>query len=74
MHYQARKHTKTYPLDAILDHIQKNPDTYSNKAISNERGDNQIHTVNMGLETIHKAVDKIRQRKYVVVQGWSMKI
>ena len=27
--------------------------------------------VNMGLETIRKAVDKNRQRKYVLVQGWS---
>ena len=41
MCYQARKHTKTDPLNAILDHIPKNPHTYSNKAISNERDDNQ---------------------------------
>ena len=41
MHYQARKHTKTDPLDAILDHIWKNPHKYSKKAVSNERDDNQ---------------------------------
>ena len=41
MSYQARKHTKTDPLDATLDHIQKNPHTYLNKAIPDERDDNQ---------------------------------
>ena len=34
----------------------------------------KIHMVNMGLETIDKAAGKNRQRKYVLVQGWSMKI
>ena len=41
MCYQARKHTKTDLLNAILDHIKKNPHSYSNKAISNKRDDNQ---------------------------------
>ena len=42
MCYQARKHTKTDPLDAILDHIWKNPHTYlDQKLLSNERDDNQ---------------------------------
>ena len=41
MHYQARKHTKTDTFDAILVHIWKNPHTYLNKAISNERDDHQ---------------------------------
>ena len=41
MCYKARKHTKTDPLDAFLDHIPKNPHSYSNKAISNKRDDNQ---------------------------------
>ena len=41
MQYQARKHTKTDPLDAILDCIQKNPHTYSDIVISDERDDNQ---------------------------------
>ena len=41
MHYWARKHTKTGPLDVILDHIWKNPHTYLDKAMSNERDDNQ---------------------------------
>ena len=41
MHYQARKHTKTDPLNAILYYIQKNPHTYLDKAISKERADNQ---------------------------------
>ena len=40
-HYQARMHTKTDPHNAILDHIQKNAHMYSDKAISNERDDNQ---------------------------------
>ena len=39
MCYQARKHTKTEPLNAILDHIQKSPHTYADKTISNERHD-----------------------------------
>ena len=41
MCYQARKHMNTDPLDAILDHIWKNPQIYSNKAIPNERESNQ---------------------------------
>ena len=41
MSYQARKHTKTDPLNAILDHIQENPHSYSNKAVHNKRDDNQ---------------------------------
>ena len=41
MCYQARKHTKTDPLNAILDHIQKNPHSYSNKAMYNKKDDNQ---------------------------------
>ena len=44
MHYQASIHTKTDPLDAILDHIWRDPHTYTNKGISNERDDNKnIH-------------------------------
>ena len=75
MHYQASKHTKTDPLDAIMDHIQKNPHTYSDKDTSNERDDSQnTHMVNMGLKTMYKAADNNRQRKYVLAQGWSMKI
>ena len=74
MHYQTRKHTRRDPLDAILDHIQKNPHTYIDKAISYERNDNIIHIVNMGSETIYKTAEKKRQRKYVLRQGWSMKI
>ena len=31
IHYQANKHTKTDPLDAILDHIQRNPLTPTDK-------------------------------------------
>ena len=73
MCYQARKHTKTDPLNDILDHIWKNPPTYSNKAISNERDDSQNAHGEMGLETIQKATFKTRQRKYVLVQRWSMK-
>ena len=34
----------------------------------------KIHMVSMGLETIYKVAEKNRQRKYVLVQGWSMKI
>ena len=41
MHYQDSENTRTDPLDAILDHIQKNLCTYMDKAISNERDDNQ---------------------------------
>ena len=41
IHYQANKHAKTDPLDAILDHIKKNPPTPTDKAIANERGDNK---------------------------------
>ena len=58
MHYQARKHTKMDPLDAILDHIQKTPHSYTNKATSNKGGTIKIHMVKSGLETIHKAVDR----------------
>ena len=72
--YQASNYTKTDPINAILDHFQKNPHTYMDKAISNKRLTTKIHMVNMGLETIYKAADKNRQRKYVLVQGWSMKI
>ena len=44
MCYEASKHTKTDKLDAILDHIQRNPHTYMDEAISNERDDNKnIH-------------------------------
>ena len=41
MHYQTRKHIKTNPLNVILDHIHKNPHTYKDIAISNEKIDNQ---------------------------------
>ena len=41
MCYQAKKHTKIDPLDAILDHMWKNPHTYLDKDISNERDGNQ---------------------------------
>ena len=68
MCYQARKHTKTDPLNAILDHIQKNPHTYSDKAMSNERDDNQNTHGEQGCETIFKAADKNIQRKYLLVQ------
>ena len=44
MCYQASKHTKIDPLNAILDHIQRNPPTYMDKAISNKRDNNKtIH-------------------------------
>ena len=73
MCYQARKHTKTNPLIAILDHIWKNLHTYSDKAISNERDDNKNthgqHRVRNNLQGSGQ-----KQRKYVQVQGWSMKI
>ena len=35
------KHIRTDPCNAILDHIWKNPHTYTDKAISNERDDNE---------------------------------
>ena len=41
MCYQASKHTRTDPFNAILDHIQKIPHTYMDKAISYERHDNE---------------------------------
>ena len=41
MHYQVMKHTRTDQLDAFLNHIWKNPHTYMDKAISNERDDIQ---------------------------------
>ena len=59
MHYQARKYTKTDPLDAILDHIQKNSHTYS-KLFLMKGKTIKIHMVNTELETFHKAADKIR--------------
>ena len=72
IHYQANKHAKTDPLDAILDHIWKNPPTPTDKTISNERDDNKICRVNMKIEPIYKAAEKNRQRKYVLTQGWTM--
>ena len=39
--YLFRKHTKTNLLDAILDHIKKNPYSYLNEAVHNKRDDNQ---------------------------------
>ena len=63
MWYQASKHTKTDPLNAILDHIQRNPHTYTDKAISNERDDSKNIHSDMRLETIYKAAEKNRQRK-----------
>ena len=39
--YQANKHAKTDPLDAILDHIWKNPPTPTDKNIANDRDDNK---------------------------------
>ena len=43
MHYQARKHTniQTDPLNATVEHIQKNPQSYSNKATPNNKNDSQ---------------------------------
>ena len=32
----------------------------------------KIHRVNTGLETIHKVADRNEQRKYLIVQGWTM--
>ena len=34
---QISKHTKTDPLDAILDHIQRHPPPHTTKNIPNER-------------------------------------
>ena len=39
---QVNKHTKTDPLDAILDHIQKHPLPPTNKIITNERPNNNV--------------------------------
>ena len=73
MHYEANKHTKTDSLDAILDHIQKNPHTYMYKAISNERNDNKnIHCEHGVTNNLQSNSEK--QRKYVLTQGWSMNI
>ena len=46
IHYQAKKHTnrQTDPLDAILDHIKNNPQSYSNKNTHNNNNDSHgIH-------------------------------
>ena len=46
IHYQAKKHTNRQidPLDAILDHIKNNPQSYSNKITHNKNNDCQdIH-------------------------------
>ena len=46
IHYQAKKHTnrQTDPLDAILDHIKNNPQSYSNEITLNKNNDCQdIH-------------------------------
>ena len=74
MCYQASKQTKTDPLNGILDHIQRNPHTYMDKAISNERDDNKNVCSEQGVKTIYKAAEKNKQKKYVLIQGWSMKI
>ena len=39
IHYQAKKHTnrQTDQLDAILDHIKNNPQSYSNKTTHNNK-------------------------------------
>ena len=67
MHYPGSKHTKTDLLDAILDQIWRNPHTYTDKAISNERDDNKnIHDEQEARNNVQSSREK--QRKYVLIQ------
>ena len=74
MCYHASKHTKqihSMPFWTIFGkiHIHTQTKLFLMKGMTVK-----IHMVNMGLKTIYKAADKNRQGKYVLVQGWSMKI
>ena len=67
MHYQASKHTKTDPLNAILAHIQRNPHTCTDKAIPNERDDNKnIHGEHDARNNVQGSREN-RQSKYVLI-------
>ena len=74
MHYQARKHTETDPLNAILDHIQKYPHTYIDKAIFYKRNDNQNTHGEHRVRNNFQGNGENRQRKYVLIHRHSMKI
>ena len=62
IHNQVNKHTKTDPLDAILDHIQRHPQPTTTKIITTERPNNNImsytHIETYGIQGI-----KCKQRE-----------
>ena len=71
LHYHGNKHTKTDPLDAILDHILRHPLTPTDRTITYERSNNN----NIPYE--HKDTNSIqdikgKQRKNVLTQYQTM--
>ena len=54
---QINKHTKTDPLDIILDHIQRHPPPPTTKNITNERPNNNI------MPDVHKETNGIQDIK-----------
>ena len=73
MWYQASKHTKTHPPNAIHgSHSKRSTYMHMTKLFLMKGMTIKIYMVSMRLETIYKAAKKNRQRKYVLIQGWSM--
>ena len=66
IHYQAQKHTnkQTDPVDAILDHIKNNPQSYLNKVTHNNNNDSQ---------NIHDEQVKKQTRKWAGIQTRNFK-
>ena len=71
MCYQARKCTKTDSMPFWTTfkkiHIHTPTRLFLTKGITTK-----IHMVNTALETIHKAADRNKYRKYLIAQGWTM--
>ena len=63
LHNQLSKHTKTDPLDAILDHIQRHPPPHTIKNITNERANSNIMPDAQKREMVHKTLKEHKERK-----------
>ena len=74
MCYQGRKYTSTQtdPLNAILDHIRKNPPSYSNKTTHNNNNDSQDTHDEHGAKNNSQGSIQEQIEKHQMRQGWSM--
>ena len=71
IHHQAKKHTnrQTDPLDAILDHIENSPQSYSNKNTHNNNNESQGIHGEQGAKNNSQGSRQEHMQKYQMRQG-----